>query len=431
MIMKKILSIMVSMIMLLSCVYIVFADESEIRVQQNGEYIDFTDNAGNVVNPQIINSRTMVPFRKIFNSLGVTDENIMWDDETKTVIAKKDNIEIELQINNMMAKKTISGNETIISLDSAPVIIEGRTLVPVRFIAESMNKKVGWDAENRTVIIIDTEKIYQELENSIQKYLQLLNEEPDDEIFSNKMTLKGKINYTSKENKADNSSLELSGTININNASEAVSTDANIKITGKGSLYDSLKENKFTTLSFHSIFNENKILMKNTFLDNKTNGKWAYFENDMLNNFLANFDEEEDSFKKIFEVDENVLNIDTYDSLNEIVKIIQTLYQDENIQITEKGSNKTYTISIKISDITPYLKSIKTEYDLSKFDGIIKYSYSTKKGVPQSDILEVNFEYVEDYETLKGSIKAEGTITNKKSNITIPTESQTININEI
>ena len=42
---------------------------SAIRVQNDGEYIDFVD-----VNPQIINDRTMVPFRKIFNSLGIGGE---------------------------------------------------------------------------------------------------------------------------------------------------------------------------------------------------------------------------------------------------------------------------------------------------------------------------------------------------------------------
>ena len=127
---------------------------SAIRVQNDGEYIDFVD-----VNPQIINDRTMVPFRKIFNSLGVTDENIKWTPETRTVNAKKDNVEIELQIDNNVAKKIVSGETTNITLDSAPVIRDGRTLVPVRFIAESMDRKVSWDAENRVVVIADVKGI--------------------------------------------------------------------------------------------------------------------------------------------------------------------------------------------------------------------------------------------------------------------------------
>ena len=59
---------------------------AEVRVQINGEMIDFQD-----ANAQIINDRTMVPFRKIFNELGVSDSDIEWNGETKTIIAKKCN----------------------------------------------------------------------------------------------------------------------------------------------------------------------------------------------------------------------------------------------------------------------------------------------------------------------------------------------------
>ena len=55
-------------------------------VQLNGEVIDFKDENGNIVNPQIINDRTMVPLRKIFELLGC---NIEWNGSTKTVIATK------------------------------------------------------------------------------------------------------------------------------------------------------------------------------------------------------------------------------------------------------------------------------------------------------------------------------------------------------
>ena len=138
---------------------------SDISVQINGEIIDFTDSNGAKVDAQIINNRTMVPFRKIFNSLGVSDDNITWIGETRTVIAKKDNIEIELQIDNNIAKKTINGVTTNITLDSAPAIFESRTLVPARFIAESMNKLVGWDAANRTAVIIDFNYFLEQLKN--------------------------------------------------------------------------------------------------------------------------------------------------------------------------------------------------------------------------------------------------------------------------
>jgi len=128
----------------------VFAVEADVQI--NGEIIDFTDSNGNKVNAQIINSRTMVPLRKIFEVLGC---EIVWDNDSRSVTASKNDKEIFLQINNKVATITEAGIEKKITLDTAPVIINNRTLVPLRFIAESLEKQVGWDSSSYTAIIID------------------------------------------------------------------------------------------------------------------------------------------------------------------------------------------------------------------------------------------------------------------------------------
>ena len=132
--MKKILKIfsLVSIIVVSSIFSTVFATNAEVQI--NGEIIDFTDENGNKVNAQIVNSRTMVPLRKIFEVLGC---EIEWDGETKTVVATKENKEIILQIDNLEAVVTEDGNEKKIRLDTAPIIIENRTMVPLRFIAKN------------------------------------------------------------------------------------------------------------------------------------------------------------------------------------------------------------------------------------------------------------------------------------------------------
>ena len=96
--------------------------------------------------PIIENGRTLVPMRIIFEKLGA---NVEWNDETKTVTAKKDDVEIKLTINDKTAY--VNGKE--ITLDTPSVIKDGRTLVPVRFISESLGKDVEWDAENKYVIV--------------------------------------------------------------------------------------------------------------------------------------------------------------------------------------------------------------------------------------------------------------------------------------
>lgn len=92
------------------------------------------------------NGTTLVPMRKIFESLGCT---VSWEDSTKTITATKDSIEIKLTLGSTVAYK----NGTPINLTVAPQSINGSTYVPPRFVAESLGCKVGWDNPSQTVLI--------------------------------------------------------------------------------------------------------------------------------------------------------------------------------------------------------------------------------------------------------------------------------------
>jgi len=102
------------------------------------------------VAPRIINDRTMVPMRAIFEALGA---DVYWEDSTKTVTGVKNNKTVVLQVGNSVMIN--NGAETV--LDTPPVIAEGRTLVPVRAIAEGLNARVSWNGETRTVYIYTTD----------------------------------------------------------------------------------------------------------------------------------------------------------------------------------------------------------------------------------------------------------------------------------
>lgn len=141
--MKKLISLLlvcISMLMPASA----FADE--ITVLVNGEQL-VTD-----VAPQIVNDRTMLPMRAIFEALGA---NVSWVEKDRLIFATKGEYMIVMQIdNNQMSVQTVTSDEnTAISLDVAPFIYNSRTLVPVRAVAESLDAQVDWVAETRTVII--------------------------------------------------------------------------------------------------------------------------------------------------------------------------------------------------------------------------------------------------------------------------------------
>lgn len=103
------------------------------------------------VEPTIINGRTVVPLRAIFEALGAQVE---WDDKNKTVIARKNSEVITIKVGST----TAFVNNKIIELDVPATIIDGRTLVPVRFVSESFGYDVKWDNSSRTVLIDDPSK---------------------------------------------------------------------------------------------------------------------------------------------------------------------------------------------------------------------------------------------------------------------------------
>ena len=102
------------------------------------------DDKGTV--PVILNGRTLLPVRAVVEAMGGTVE---WDSESRTVTLSKNNEVLRLVIDS----QTAYINGTPHSLDSAPVIINERTMLPIRFIAESFGFDVEWDAEGRRVII--------------------------------------------------------------------------------------------------------------------------------------------------------------------------------------------------------------------------------------------------------------------------------------
>ena len=116
-------------------------EEGEIVVVLDGNQIMFD------VKPTIKNGTTLVPIRAISEALDATVE---WDQNTRTVTVKKDNTTIKLCIDSITMY--VDGNS--ITLNHPAVIIDGRTLVPVRAISEAFGCLVGWDANTKQVSVI-------------------------------------------------------------------------------------------------------------------------------------------------------------------------------------------------------------------------------------------------------------------------------------
>lgn len=100
------------------------------------------------VAPRIMNGRTVVPLRDIFEALGAEVE---WDGATQTVTATRDDTVVVLTIGS--TSPTVNGR--VVTIDQAGVVIDGRTLVPLRFVGEAFGIDVEWNSAASTIIIGD------------------------------------------------------------------------------------------------------------------------------------------------------------------------------------------------------------------------------------------------------------------------------------
>ena len=137
--MKKIISLLLMVCLMLSVSVTTFASDT-IYVTLDGSYIEFD------VKPQIINGRTMVPIRAIFEKMGATVE---WDGNTSTAICTKGDTVVKMTVNSM----DMYINNQVTKMDISPVVIDGRTLAPARYVAEAFGADVQWNGNGRTVLI--------------------------------------------------------------------------------------------------------------------------------------------------------------------------------------------------------------------------------------------------------------------------------------
>ncbi len=136
--MKKIIPVLVCMLASFSAP--AYA-QNDIDVYFNGNKLMFDSQ------PAIVNDRTYVPVRGIFEAFGLEVE---WDGETQTAYAYGNDTEVILSLNS----NQMYVNGEAVQLENAPFIQNDRILVPLRAISEALDCYVDWDGLSCTVTII-------------------------------------------------------------------------------------------------------------------------------------------------------------------------------------------------------------------------------------------------------------------------------------
>lgn len=121
-----------------------FAQSQDIQMKVNGQPVEAD------VSAFIENDRTYVPVRFVTEALGgdVQFDTEMYDTPA-VLIYGDDDIWLTLFIGY---RKALYG-ESVMANDVPPIIKNGRTMVPVRFIASYLGCEIGWDQNTRTVYI--------------------------------------------------------------------------------------------------------------------------------------------------------------------------------------------------------------------------------------------------------------------------------------
>jgi hypothetical protein len=130
------------------------AASTNILVLLDGEPLEFDQQ------PVIKSGRILVPFRKIFEELGA---DVSYDSKTKTVAAVRADKVIKLKIGSVYT--TVNGKT--VKIDVPAQIINSRTMVPLRFVSESIGAKVSWDNYEK---IVEIETVAMIVDQYFQSY---------------------------------------------------------------------------------------------------------------------------------------------------------------------------------------------------------------------------------------------------------------------
>ena len=135
--MKKLFTLILTIVMVMGAVSAFAAD---IKVLVNGEEMVFDRE------PVIEDGTVLVPYRFVAEKLGA---KVSWHQDTKSVFTEYNGKIITTQIGNEL----MFVNDSVFSIEKAPVLSTDRTLVPLEVFKNAMEANVSWDETTSTVTI--------------------------------------------------------------------------------------------------------------------------------------------------------------------------------------------------------------------------------------------------------------------------------------
>lgn len=168
--MKFLKKYIAALIMLMCAMCSITANAQRMQLEYDGRTVEYTGSIYKLVvnnrtmdnlplSPIIFNDRALVPVREIFEELGAT---VSYNGETRCVEVEHGTTYIRMYINNNMAY--VNGKRTTIPGNVVPKLIaekgkETKTMVPVRFISETIGLSVEFHYESGTIFVESPEAL--------------------------------------------------------------------------------------------------------------------------------------------------------------------------------------------------------------------------------------------------------------------------------
>ena len=121
------------------------ADSGDVKITIDGVELKAEPSMGAPFIDQ--NRRTQVPLNAAMSAIGA---QVSWNAQERIAIVEKDGVRVEVPI----GESYIIKNGQRIDNDTAAIIKDRRTYLPIRVVMEAFGASVGWDSKTRTVSIV-------------------------------------------------------------------------------------------------------------------------------------------------------------------------------------------------------------------------------------------------------------------------------------
>lgn len=363
------------------------ANKDAIDIIYNGQLMTYKDAV-----PEIINDRTMLPFRIALENMGA---EVNYEDATRLVTASLNGKTITFTLEDSVIYIDDNGQKSQVTLDTPMVIKNDRTLVPIRFISSALGMQIGWDGDTKTVLIVDGDTYMKEFEKSAPNLMSLADKAMP-EYNTESVEVAMKLNMEQGDEKM-NMSLGLAGDGKKADDVESVSCKLSLDL---GDMVEGLEPIKDAAVD--AVLANSKIYFKTDLIeqlaksakDNATlnfvaeviNGTdWFYIDIEKLFDQMAALSPEmagmKDVYIKILNGDKSVLK---KEDLTNIIKAAMVSNGDATVESAMAADMVIDMYSAMDKYITVTDNSISIKMDKNAFTDMIKSA-----GAPEEAMKEI------------------------------------------